>query len=159
MERVLLQPTNSLLQQAEKSQDVNKVSFLLQDLDTSLPDLSSYRRNTFFSFFPLRYEVQVNKWIKCLLRSHLSFCWEDSMMWVCKKQYCHWKHWWNLQNYKIILRKMLYHVPHVIIFISLMSPMSLFIKIHSINDRISTTVADSSQIENILYDPGYLNGF
>ena len=54
---------------------------------------------------------------------------------------------------------MLYHVPHVIIFISLMSPMSLFIKIHSINDRISTTVADSSQIENILYDPGYLNGF
>ena len=113
----------------------------------------------FFSFFPLRYEVQVNKWIKCLLRSHLSFCWEDSMMWVCKKQYCHWKHWWNLQNYKIILRKMLYHVPHVIIFISLMSPMSLFIKIHSINDRISTTVADSSQIENILYDPGYLNGF
>ena len=36
MERVLLQPANSLLQSQPKSEDLNKVSLLLQDLATTI---------------------------------------------------------------------------------------------------------------------------
>ena len=39
MERVLLQPDNSLLQPANKSKDLNKVLLLLQDLREHVPGM------------------------------------------------------------------------------------------------------------------------
>ena len=53
MERVLLQPANSILQPAKKTKDLNKVSVLLQDLGlTKVATLSSATYNKFYNRCP-----------------------------------------------------------------------------------------------------------